>query len=249
MHAGDFQQTNAALAVCLAETWRAHKAGQAFQAGFELSPSVLAGLAACQWPGRSQTLPLSSNLCLYLDGAHTPLSTACCAQWYDACASNYGTADPVGEVSAQQLTSRTKKRALVFYCSHERDVVSVLRPLVQTGNFDTAVFCPLLFSRPSKLQQDSAASILEAAGVAPTQIFEPAATWEGTLCQVWEGLCAEHFGAGHGRHSAVAESVALVLDQLRDQAAGEPGTDCCVLVTGSLYLVGNVLEALDWCTV
>ena len=49
---------------------------------FDLDMEEALGLRLCSWPGRAQTLRLSDDAVLLLDGAHTRESMLECVNWY-----------------------------------------------------------------------------------------------------------------------------------------------------------------------
>ena len=49
---------------------------------FDLDMEEALGLRLCSWPGRAQTLRLSEDAVLLLDGAHTRESMLECVSWY-----------------------------------------------------------------------------------------------------------------------------------------------------------------------
>ena len=51
---------------------------------FDLDLEEALGLRLCSWPGRAQTLRLSDDALLLLDGAHTRESMLECVNWYRA---------------------------------------------------------------------------------------------------------------------------------------------------------------------
>ncbi|CAD6241180.1 GSCOCG00009202001-RA-CDS [Cotesia congregata] len=74
----DVQQANAALAIELARTWMDNRRGTI---GYFEVGTVEQALKSCRWPGRTQILKTKS-VDFYLDGAHTPESIKCCAEWF-----------------------------------------------------------------------------------------------------------------------------------------------------------------------
>lgn len=110
---GQFQHANAALAVALCQEWEQHHVATAaapsdaarervagLQAG-KLPPLYQAGLAACQFAGRAQTVSMGrddvpgdvdtsadteaamsgqNDITFFMDGAHTPESMSACAR-------------------------------------------------------------------------------------------------------------------------------------------------------------------------
>lgn len=114
-----------------------------------LSDAALRGLAQCHWPGRCQqvAVPGQPRARFLLDGAHTPLSMACCAQWFADC------------VARCMKAGQRPVLVLVFMCSAERNVAELLAPLCSLP-LHHALFCPLPASRPSLQALPTAATVL-----------------------------------------------------------------------------------------
>jgi folylpolyglutamate synthase len=310
MH-GSYQQKNAALALALAQEWCDRRHGQQRPWPAPLGPpqraavrrsfvhgagegtsnadleggegAVLMGLRKAFWPGRAHTVTVpvaiggggesvssAVELQWCLDGAHTLKSIKECVNWF-------------GESKKAPGAS-----ILVFQCSHERDIVSLLRPIVQCGLFGAdgggtsssgdgdlssigAIFCPLDFAKPSRLKPLGAHQLLEEAGVDKKyydrvgQCEEGAEKkkekWIETLSMLWNALQREHESAqgktlsSNSRRSvtmpSIKASVEWVTRQAEQQAlrasSGGGGKETTrVLATGSLYLVGGVLDAIKW---
>mmetsp|Transcript_12213 Transcript_12213/g.32427 ORF Transcript_12213/g.32427 Transcript_12213/m.32427 type:complete len:536 (-) Transcript_12213:46-1653(-) len=260
--AGQHQRVNAALAVALCLTWEArNKHAEDVKAGDEapsylnepITPEYREGLQAARWPGRAQVeddepdpTGVGSDLTFYLDGAHTPESIAACADWFV-------------DVAAK-APSPTPTRVLLFNCQEERTPLALLQPLherVAQGNvmFDRAMFVP----------PDSSTASLKKDGMP-----KDALTWQQNLGAAWQG-CALGSGGTQPSSSSIAvmsthaeaaaslastslprsspcvvPSLGEAIEALRLYArgGGDRRKKVEVLVTGSLYLVGDVLRLL-----
>ncbi|RHY84676.1 hypothetical protein DYB26_014106 [Aphanomyces astaci] len=219
MH-GQYQRVNAALAVVLASAWLAARHGTPLPPFHRMiSPTTLQGLNQAFWPGRSQTIedPLSTAV-FHVDGAHTPLSIECCAHWFDSCC------------------QARDHRILIFNCHHERDVVTLFLPLLALG-FHHVI--------PS-VQEALLKANLDIAGL-PSDAFntdtfpprEDRMHWQHVCEKTWTILNQLH---GQTTHTSLFPSVEATLHWIRTTAP--PSTK--VLVTGSLYNVGDTLSALEW---
>ncbi|KAH7727916.1 FolC protein [Aphelenchoides avenae] len=88
---------------------------------------VTDAIRSCSWPGRSQILAKGS-ITYFLDGAHTPKSLQCCAEWF--------------EDEAKQRDDGTGIiKVLLFHCTADRDP-EVLLPYIKDCGFSVALFCP-----------------------------------------------------------------------------------------------------------
>mmetsp|Transcript_16300 Transcript_16300/g.48880 ORF Transcript_16300/g.48880 Transcript_16300/m.48880 type:complete len:528 (+) Transcript_16300:164-1747(+) len=262
---GTHQLQNASLAVELAAAWEAgagqHLPGhqEAAAARLEqlarnvLPDAYLQGIQSCEWPGRSQVVQAnagdeSDRLTYYLDGAHTPESMATCAHWF-ADVSKAG-----ADVAAQPGHSADGdlQRVLVFNCQQERNPESLLRPLYATLKQRQALPDQALFVVPDS----SYASLAKAAatGVRDT-------SWQSHLASVWQAEASQDDNQGTtsqstvplpvrslptlgGQRSAVLPSLTETIKLLHRAVQDRPQRRVQVLVTGSLYIVGDMLRLL-----
>ncbi|CAK4076196.1 unnamed protein product [Aphanomyces euteiches] len=235
MH-GEYQRVNAALAIVLASTWLGAKHGTPLPPfNAIITPTILEGLKLAFWPGRSQTVvdPLSSTI-FHVDGAHTPLSIECCAQWFESCCE----------------ATPTQRRIFIFNCHHERDVVTLFLPLLKL-HFHHVVFCPSRSCRPSIVKIPSVEEALlkanlDIAGL-PSDVFNTDAFPPQDDRMYWQFVCEKTWTILNQLHgfptaTSIFPSVEKTLEWIRETAP----QDTKVLVTGSLYNVGDTLSALEW---
>ncbi|RLN96108.1 hypothetical protein BBJ28_00020821 [Nothophytophthora sp. Chile5] len=262
MH-GDYQRTNAGLAVALATTWLRHKRGGSVDATLDLTkslePVVKEGLKHAFWPGRAHLWADATHKTrFYIDGAHTLRSLECCADWFRQAATR---------------TTANNQRVLVFTIHHERNVAQLFAPLL-LQHFDRVYFCPTSSSRPSLAKVHTFSEALEIAGFqhvvakySPAELAalddvqsEPHA-WQTTLSRIWSALKTHVTGEDPSSYTvAVKDSVVDCIAELR-ALSGESNAamldgeaskeemweeDFSVLVTGSLYLGGEALDFLGW---
>jgi folylpolyglutamate synthase len=117
---GAFQHVNAGLAVALAKEWliKAGRLSEDAVLNWEQLPIEFQnGLSKCFWPGRCQvwSSPMRPNITFYLDGAHTMESMEVCGKWF------------FNRVEDHREHSLT----LLFNCSHNRNALALLKPLVE----------------------------------------------------------------------------------------------------------------------
>ncbi|KAK9867413.1 hypothetical protein WJX84_000013 [Apatococcus fuscideae] len=257
--AGAYQRVNAALAVELATAWeervvinssrpqsQAAAARVAMLRSGRLPEAYQEGLRQCVWPGRAQVIQdpgsteTGSGLTFYLDGAHTEESMASCGEWFH---------DAVQE-SAASKPGQASQRVLLFNCLQERDPTKLLRSLSSTMRQRQSPFHHAIFTPP-----DSQYGKLKPAGVPGARDV----SWQQTLCQAWsvqapqqaQGACEMlplpvpvDGGLQDTRLGAVAPGLGSSIEWLRSCARLKPQLHMEVLVTGSLYLVGDVLKLL-----
>jgi len=218
--------------------------------------AVQEALAQASWPGRCQTVPYHHPLqgaaaaapmttTLRLDGAHTVQSVQAGLTWFQS-------------VTTANDDDKDCFKILLFNCSHERNPVELLELLLLQINFRAVYFCRSDAARPSAVAPATAAQLLAAAGkqVRPELLDavaeETAATWQTTLAGVWRHLEAEAVASSsNNKHQAVDDlasnlSVSDALDRGIRLGVERQAKKLEVFVTGSLYLVGSALTAVQW---
>ena len=250
------------------------EAGELAAAALLLSEvTVRDALAQCRWAGRSHVLALppttpqqGATTTLFLDGAHTEHSCACCRDWFDEESSKAAASKAVA--TCRGTDAVPVSRVLVFYCSHERDPVALLEALLSPGSsggggggggmgqrpvFATAIFCPCDSSRPSRIRRKSAAELLREAGYDAEGGAEggadvpdaPDAPWEHTLRVIADAILAR---AGVGTRTVLLRTATAAVQwaQTEEAAAVGEGGEVHALVCGSLYMVGSALSTVGW---
>jgi folylpolyglutamate synthase len=232
---GEHQRENAALAVSLVNTFLGRSADEVDVVDSEM----IRGLEAASWPGRAQILPSLLHPALvtyYLDGAHTEESAEVCRKWY---------ASAVGHRTDEE-------RILVFFTSSERDPLRILPPLLYDADgspvFDRILLCPTESLKttlekekadiPLEIPDDTSACIVEDETEIKQKYYRQ---WE--IMQAVNGLQRDHVPA--------SPAPVHVLPSVRDSMswiearASSSSKPVRVLVSGSLYLVGDFLRHLQ----
>jgi folylpolyglutamate synthase/dihydropteroate synthase len=282
--AGEYQWTNAALAVALSETFLASRSGGAEAAATTtVDERTRHGLATAHWPGRAHTLGVrvqeegsasvdradaggasvdradasGALVQLWLDGAHTEASIQEAGKWY------WDTSLPPSQT------------VLMFACGMEKDCVQLMLPLV-CKEWDQVIICPLSNSSPTTKSVPSAAECINryaerktiagdsdavvrlgSSAVSEAECPTPAedrATLSRVQRHVWEFVArSPRFADDRARFGASGRPTgALAVDSLGQAFAAARKTALSkriptrVFVTGSLYLVGEVLRHVGW---
>lgn len=247
--AGEHQYGNANLAVHLCHEAIATKNGGARQGSLSVSEllhdtQTLYGLTHAQWPARCQTVRTGgSPFTFRLDGAHTPQSLTATMQWFTH----------VAEINP--------RRVLVFNCSHERNPVELLY-LLKHGGFTAVYFAKPDSTRPSPVSQPTARELLEEANMEVRQDWISSVlhgaekeTWQETLGILWKHVMASVTAppselAAHNHRHTQHYSIHMTCNKRASEILHDLTTNSIqpteVLVTGSLYIVGSFLTALDW---
>ena len=226
-------------------------------------------LTSTRWPGRCQTLEFKEhgkygNCSFFLDGAHTDKSMA-------ACLSCFQSTFPSGNASAAAAAAdpAKEKYVLLFNTSHERDpyaLLSIVHRACTTAPscrpFDAAIFSCSKAERASLVPKGRCRDFIakhEGTAKAGEEVAGGDESWQHTVASIWKHLSHNGVnnggggggggGVGEGRktttNTIVVEDVRDALDVIGEMAKAE-GVRVTVLCTGSLYLVGALLEELEW---
>lgn len=192
--------------------------------------SIKEALRVVSWPGRCQTIEAFS-LTLRLDGAHTVESLKVGFEWY------------------KSVAKESAYRVLVFNCSHERDPIELLQFLQSDIPFDKVYFCSADSARPSRIRPPSTYDLLQCAGfnIDSNEVnCKEQPSWQDTLHGCWRFLSQNGKSLLSSSSAAVRPTVRDVLNDLVKLDKRKSGQACEVFVTGSLYLVGSILSAVEW---
>eukprot|EP01122_Echinamoeba_exundans_P005144 TRINITY_DN15317_c0_g1_i1.p1 TRINITY_DN15317_c0_g1~~TRINITY_DN15317_c0_g1_i1.p1 ORF type:complete len:568 (-),score=87.43 TRINITY_DN15317_c0_g1_i1:53-1606(-) len=238
----DFQRVNASLAISLASIWMSKFAPEKLKAtipkpqnsnptvpemfpAVPKTPEIEYGILEYNWPGRAQIEAISERETLFIDGAHTTESIRTCLEWY----------------LKQTLTSsQTRDAAVIFHCNKPRIPRHLLAPIAQAivdGRFRPSQF---LISVP----QVRAAHKDDSNKLAEIKYVDT--TWQEAIQKEWLELTTQLDPNGRWPEVKIVRSVDDAVEavtQLSSARKDVAGVD--VLVTGSLYLVGAVLEMLE----
>ena len=234
--------------------------------GRVLPEAYVAGLERVRWPGRAEIFQddEAAGLTFFVDGAHTPESIGACARWFSAASAERGGGGGGGggtggteRESDNGNGNGGTDRVVIFNCMEERDPESLLEPLRKE------------LLRRGEEQAWPSEIIFTPTTSSYTKLSTPNAAvdtaWQGNLLSVWQRLVV---GGGNGARastaagggsldpattshcrlptSVVSPSLAETLQRVRSRAKSfGTGKRLHVLVTGSLYLVGDVLSALN----
>ena len=232
--AGPHQRVNAGVAVELVREW-ANVTNQPWaeemEASFarnELPESFRVGLEKTTWPGRSQVMhdPEVMNLTFYLDGAHTIESMRHSAEWF---------------TSTARAVTAAEHNIMLFNCMDDRKPEDLLEPVADVFHTTSNVQLErAIFSPP-----DSTTSGLDKCGGAK------ATSWQDRCARTWDDIIVKRANVlaekAPDARGVVVPSIHQALSLIRHRAREVAPARVNVLVTGSLYLVGDVLRHLKKC--
>lgn len=229
-----YQLENASLAVAIAKKWEeaaphikstpSHQDRLSKLALGKLPEVYARALGSLYWPGRAHTVKAQDNLTFYLDGAHSPESIRACANWFPG---------------FSHISSVGTRNVLIFSCGDDKDPEQLLNILAdqlhkRSIKIQNSIFAPFLGTKDGLLQLPIDNAVNNDTKAQTLHLK----TWQEAMY----GLYGKSEISQKGIDSVVAPSVKLSIDRVRDIAS--QSRDVRVLVTGSLYLVGNVLRIL-----
>ncbi|KAF8663430.1 hypothetical protein AX16_001000 [Volvariella volvacea WC 439] len=232
--AGAHQIQNATLAVHLARSFL-QSTGTDAQSD-PLPASFIQGLQDTRWPGRCQTVvdPRNSNLTWYLDGAHTVESLTCCAEWF---------AD-LGVGLSRGTSSRTR-RVLVFNCTSGRSggaflstIYNVIVARLQIFGvseapenfFEHVIFCTNVTYADGHFKGDLTTMAIPERDLSTLRV-------QRELAEAWSTI-VPNFPQTNIHVFPSIEHALREVHRLKDTTT-DPVQ---VLTTGSLHLIGGIIE-------
>lgn len=230
--AGDFQVSNASLAVRVAS---AHLIALGITPPIPNSPlpvEFLRGLRQVRWPGRCETRH-EKKITWHIDSAHTIESIHAAATWFVGSLSSIAKDSPPNPSTSTQSSTR-----ILLFNQQTRDADALARSLYNTISstlkdshpFTHVVFCTNRTFEETGYRPDL---ISLNSNHQATQALEV----QNRLAQTWSDL-------DPNTHIQVMGSINEAVRWVRD-IAGALETQVPVLVTGSVHLVGGFLEVLE----
>ncbi|KAI6030998.1 Mur ligase [Pisolithus marmoratus] len=255
--AGEHQLQNATLAVQMAYIFLRSMDGLQCRPEplSQLPESLITGLENAKWPGRCQTVldPKYHNITWYLDGAHTSESLHYCAHWFVN--PRVGLYNPptsatptVNGVSGLTAETSLCTRVLIFNCTKGRSGLNLLSTileetknlLLQYGStehiesfFQHVIFCSNVTYADGRFKGDLTSRAMSAD--ARTELKA-----QHELADAWSQLVTTF--PTDSIH--VVPSIEHAVQTVRGISATFGRVS--VLVTGSLHLVGGVIEVADY---
>jgi len=231
---GDYQKINAALAIYLSKIWLERKNEKEIHEALlknnkylekqPLPKPFIEGLANCEWPGRSQLMHLNENVHLYMDGAHTIESIQECSHWFDQ----------------KMVNSPDSLKVLLFNCNINKDPKSLLGEVYH--HFEGNYFDLVIFTT----NKSPIVSILEDKRPMLSSHFVPE-NRENEFQIFQEKVWLQFFpssSSDKSKNTIVADSIPQAFEKIFEFQK-KSGKQVSVLATGSLYLVGAILETTN----
>ena len=244
----EFQKMNASLAIQLAAA-HLHNINNALYPTpsviheHPLPPEFVTGLQQVRWPGRCEIRP-EKNLTWYIDGGHTLESIALAGTWF-ASRIHPNRKAPTAKATADLQTNEpilpSPVRVLIFN-QQQRDATALARSLhavlsAALGSpnpFTHVIFCTNTTFVDAGFAPDLVSINVDAAQVESLSVQQ-------RLAETWQELDPQA-ETQVVRTIEEAVEVARRLGKEREGMIGEPVE---VLVTGSLHLVGGLIDVLE----
>ncbi|CCK67983.1 tetrahydrofolate synthase KNAG_0A02940 [Huiozyma naganishii CBS 8797] len=215
--AGDFQRSNASLAIALAsESLNALGITNdtvELKKGAKIPEKILNGVKNTKWEGRCQTL-IRGDITWFVDGAHTFDSIQAASGWY------------------KSVAQKSNRKKILLFNQQSRDANELLRCLDNTlGNlvhFDDAIFTTNVTWQSGTYSADLVSMNTNKEEVDKLSV-------QKELSKQWNVL-------QDGSNAHVATSIEWAVNLIEKLRDGKPVD---VFVTGSLHLVGGLLVVLD----
>ncbi|PVG03448.1 FolC bifunctional protein [Serendipita vermifera] len=232
--AGKHQLQNASLALHLVQAYLKAKPADSGAPNSNVTPfseEQKAGLINARWPGRCQTVedPQYPKSRWFLDGAHTIESLACCGEWF----------------VSPGLGISDAKRILIFNCTHGRTGSTLLNALLDSFKsklvsneldtnietfFDHVIFCTNVTYSDGTFKGEFTQKGLDEADLAQLKT-------QTDLANAWKDLVPAFAKEQIHVVPSIEHAVHLV-----NKARKDTGKPVDALVTGSLLLVGGLIE-------
>lgn len=248
--AADFQQTNASLAVAIADAQLTALGYHPRNANDELPTEFIRGLEQVRWPGRCETRR-EKNIAWYIDGGHTLESIELAGSWF---ASQIPLSPPPPTSSSSSSSPSNKSKGetktnsprILLFNQQTRDANALATALHRTlaaalrneRPFTHAVFCTNVTFRDEGYRPDLVSMNTSSAAVGKLEV-------QRGLAETWRGVDGETVVEVKG---SVEEAVGWCRDVAgmgSEEGEGGRKDEVMVLVTGSVHLVGGFLEVLE----
>jgi len=200
----------------------------------KLSESFKTGITNTRWPGRCQTIvdPVRKGVVWFLDGAHTVDSLDMCGKWWKE------QLDSSTCPSGNYHQSKPRRKILIFNCTSGRKACDLLQGLVnplltehKTGDdfFDQVIITSNTTYANGKFKSDLMS-------VAENTRCDPDQSVQREIAEAWASI------PNSTKNVMVTRSIEDAVAEAARQS--DPSRPASVLVTGSLHLVGGLLDVL-----
>jgi len=198
-----------------------------------LPVQIQKAITSCEWAGRAQHYVMTDypNIDFYLDGAHTPESSLVCLEWWKTVVNNTSDNDENTEyIFVYNSTGgrNPKNFLLPFITSMKKKEIPI---------FNLSIIPSISIDKP--LDKNSMLIKQQSSTTTPTTAPVKEEVWEDFVVKSFHELAENN----NSFNIVPSKSVENCLESIIDYSdSGKKKVK--VLVTGSLYLVGNILKLL-----
>ena len=222
--AADFQQTNASLAIAIAD-YHLYALGHGHpRHGDDLPPEFIRGLEQVRWAGRCETR-YEQNIIWHIDSGHTLESIEAASSWF-------------ASLIPPAATTGGKRTRILLFNQQVRDANALAKALHTTlaaalqdeRPFTHAVFCTNITFKEAGYRPDLMSLNMSGKAIDALEV-------QNGLAETWRGIDEQTKVEVKG---TIEEAVEWCRDIARDDE-----DKVMVLITGSTHLVGGFLEVLE----
>lgn len=185
--------------------------------GFDVPLWMCDAIESCRWPGRSQVVSTDKNITYLLDGAHTPKSMEACSEW---------ASDEI-----IHLKKKNVKKILLFQCTADRcpsTLIQYLKPL----EINEIVSCPTqLYSNVDKSADST--NLNASRDEQMEKALQCVKSWKESMDNPNEIA---------NDRMKVFNCISAAFEYIESESSSQ---EILVLVTGSLHLVGGILNLIS----
>ena len=209
---------------------------------FILDKQEALGLRLCRWPGRAHIINKTPNLSFFLDGAHTSLSIQACRSWFEH----------VSKLQQESIRPVKTYKILIFNTTKDRQPKPLLSHFA-TFPFDKVIFSTNLTKLHSSKNSDNTNYTTSTTGQSK-RCEEHRTAWEelqkdkllnnGYFQDNVEG--SDKINENLAIPCYTSETINNAIDNATSTSQNDKETTLVqILVTGSIHLVGGVLQIVD----
>ena len=209
---------------------------------FKLDKQEALGLRLCRWPGRAHIINKKPNLSFFLDGAHTSLSIQACRSWFEH----------VSKLQQESIRPVKTYKILIFNTTKDRQPKPLLSHFA-TFPFDKVIFSTNLTKLHSSKNSDNTNYTTSTTGQSK-RCEEHRTAWEELQKErlINNAYFQDNVEVNNKTNENLtipcytSETINNAIDNATSTSQNDKETTLVqILVTGSIHLVGGVIQIID----
>lgn len=235
---GDFQRINASLALAVVEEYlKQCHAVTTNPSNSTIAPALVQGLAQTRWPGRCQILPdpvLPTSLTWHIDGGHTLESLTLAAEWFASCLNT----------NSHSHSVRKRRKTFLIFNQQTRAPAPLILTLHRTLCAKLSTDRPFdhVFFTTNTAHSASDVASADQRNVNVDSNAVTNLTVQNELAETWKQV---EPNTNVRVTKSIEEAVDTIRHLVRNEKDDSDEVEGVALVTGSLHLVGGLLEVLE----